>query len=181
MKYTPELFQKVITQEYEDNHIDFKQEFNWIEFDEYRKAKLAKHIAAMSNMPNGGLLIFGVTDNKTILGLSPEDMNTVDRTKLDQFLSGCLDPLPRYSLTTIEYVSKKLLIFEIEEFESVPTICKRDYPDVLRAGGVYRRQNASSMIIQDAHSMRELIELAVKKKKEELLSSIEEILDDKEG
>jgi hypothetical protein len=36
------------------------------------------------------------------------------------------------------------------------------------------------MLIQDANSMRDLIALAVKKKKEELLSSIEDILEDKD-
>jgi hypothetical protein len=80
-------------------------------------------------------------------------------------------------MKTVEYESKKLLIFEVEEFITVPTICKRDYPDVLRAGGVYHRKHASSMIIQDSSSMHELLELAVKKKKEALLTSIENILD----
>jgi predicted HTH transcriptional regulator len=181
MKYTPELLQKILTEGYEDNHIDFKQEFNWHTFDEYRKTKLAKHIAAISNMPDGGMLIFGVSDKKEIIGLSAEDLASVDRTWIDQYISNYLDPLPRYTIKTVEYENKQLLILEIEEFESVPTICTKDYPDVLRAGGVYHRQHASSMLIQDANSMRNLIALAVKKKKEELLSSIEDILEDKDN
>ena len=180
MKYTPKLLDMVITESYEDNHIDFKQEFNWYTFDDYRKTKLTKHLAALSNIANGGLLIFGVSDSKQILGLSTEDVLSVDRTMIDQYVSLYLDPLPGYNIKTVTYQNKQLLIFEVQEFKTVPIICKRDYPDVLRAGGVYHRRNASSMIIQDAHSMRDLIELTVKKKKEELLASIEEILDDKD-
>lgn len=177
MKYTPELLNKVIKESYEDNHIDFKENFNWHQFNDYNKTKLAKHIAAISNMPDGGMLIFGVSDSKVIAGLSSEDLESIDRTWIDNYISQYLDPLPEYNIKTVEYENKKLLIFEVEEFLTVPTICKRDYPDVLRAGGVYHRKHASSMIIQDASSMHELLELAVKKKKEALLTSIEDILE----
>lgn len=177
MKYTPDLLHQVLTEGHEDNHIDFKQEFNWHTFDEYRKTKLAKHLAAISNTPNGGMLIFGVSDTKEITGLTEEDLISIDRTWIDQYISSYLDPLPQYNIISVEYQTKKLLIFEVEEFESVPTICIRDYPDVLRAGGVYHRKHASSMLIQDAHSMRELIERAIKKRKVELLDSIEHILE----
>jgi len=177
MKYTPELLDKVIKESYEDNHIDFKENFNWHKFNDYNKTKLAKHIAAISNMPNGGMLIFGVSDSKVIAGLSSEDLESIDRTWIDNYISQYLDPLPAYNMKTIDYENKKLLIFEVEEFLTVPTICKRDYPDVLRAGGVYHRKHASSMIIQDASSMHDLLELAVKKKKDALLHSIEDILE----
>ena len=177
MHYTPELLDKVIKESYEDNHIDFKESFNWHKFNDYHKTKLAKHIAAISNMPDGGMLIFGVSDSKITVGLSHEDLDSIDRTWIDNHLSQYLDPLPKYNMKTVDYEGKKLLIFEVDEFLTVPTICKRDYPDVLRAGGVYHRQHASSMIIQDANSMHELLELAVKKKKEDLLNSIEDILE----
>lgn len=177
MQYTPELLDKVIKESYEDNHIDFKECFNWHKFNDYNKTKLAKHIAAISNMPGGGLLIFGVSDSKNIAGLSQADLESVDRTWIDNHLSQYLDPLPEYNMKTVDYDGKKLLIFEVNEFLIVPTICKRDYPDVLRAGGVYHRQHASSMLIQDANSMHELLELALKKKKYSLLNSIEEILE----
>ncbi|MEX0598366.1 MAG: ATP-binding protein [Candidatus Paceibacterota bacterium] len=177
MQYTLELLQKVITEGYEDNHIDFKENFNWYKFNDYHKTKLAKHIAAISNIPNGGILIFGVSDSKVIVGLSTEDLKSIDRTWIDNHLSQYLDPLPKYNIKTVEYEDRKLLIFEVDEFLTVPTICKRDYPDVLRAGGVYHRNHASSMLIQDAASMHELLELAVKKKKEALLNSIEDILE----
>lgn len=177
MKYTPELLHQVLTEGHEDNHIDFKQEFNWHIFDEYRKTKLAKHIAAISNMPDGGMLIFGVSDNKEVTGLSAEDLDSVDRTWIDQYISGYLDPLPTYSIKTVTYQDKQLLIFEVEEFGTVPTLCTRDYPDVLRAGGVYHRKHASSMLIQDAESMRALIDRAVRKRRTELLESIEQILE----
>jgi predicted HTH transcriptional regulator len=177
MKYTPELLDKVIKESYEDNHIDFKECFNWHKFNDYHKTKLAKHIAAISNMPNGGMLIFGVSDSKSIVGLTQEDLESIDRTWIDNHLSQYLDPLPHYNIKKVEYENKKLLIFEVDEFLTVPTICKRDYPDVLRAGGVYHRKHASSRLIQDSSSMHELLELAVKKKKEALLSSIEDILE----
>ena len=177
MKYSPELLDKVIKESYEDNHIDFKENFNWHKFNDYNKTKLAKHIAAISNMPNGGMLIFGVSDSKSVVGLSLEDLESVDRTWIDNYISQYLDPLPEYNIKTVDYNDKKLLIFEVNEFITVPTICKKDYPDVLRAGGVYHRKHASSRLIQDSSSMHELLELAVKKKKEVLLSSIEDILE----
>ena len=94
MQYTPELLDKVIKESYEDNHIDFKENFNWHKFNDYHKTKLAKHIAAISNMPNGGMLIFGVSDSKMIVGLTPEDLESIDRTWIDNHLSQYLDPFP---------------------------------------------------------------------------------------
>jgi predicted HTH transcriptional regulator len=179
MKYTSKLLDEMIKEGFETNHVDFKLEFDWDHFDEYRKAKIAKHMAAMSNISGGGLLIFGVSDAKEVVGLSEHSLKSFDRTRVDQILELYLDPIPRYNAFDIAYQNKKLLIFEIEEFLTVPIICKMDKKNVLRAGGMYIRHNASSVIIQSAEAMRDLIELAVKKKKHELLDSIENILESK--
>ena len=176
MTYSIDLLERTITSEFETDHIDYKQGFNWDTFRDYHKAKLTKHIAAMSNIPGGGLLIFGVADWKEVTGLSQKDIDSLDRTKIDQFLANYLDPLPSYTIREVEYQEKRLLIFEIEEFREVPIICKHEYPHVLRAGGVYIRHKASSTIIQRSNQMRIIIDLALRKKKQELLSSIEDIL-----
>ena len=179
MKYNKILLDKIIKYGFETNHIDFKIEFNWDKFNDYKKAKVVKHIAAMSNILGGGMLIFGVSDDRVVKGLTDYDISTLDRTKLDQTLSQYLDPVPSYNITKSIYEDKQLLILEVSEFKDVPIICKQEYIGVLRVGGIYIRKNASSTLIQDALSMRYLIDLAVKKKKDDLVKSINELLSDK--
>ncbi len=177
MKYTPELLDTILKQEFETNNVDFKRGFNWHTFKDYHKTKFAKHLAAMSNTPNGGLLIFGVSDSKEVVGVSEEDIRSFDRTPVDHYIAGYIDPAPQYHVMTAVCQGVNLLIIEVAEFSEIPCICKHEYEGVLRAGGVYIRHNASSMLVQRASQMRVLIDLAVKKKKAELLTSIEEILD----
>lgn len=176
MKYTPELLQHIIDHEFETNHVDFKHSFNWHTFSEYNKVKFAKHLAAMSNIAGGGLLIFGVADKKDICGVSAEDIRSYDRTQVDQFVARYIDPLPQYRVITVPFQNVQLLICEVDEFSDVPCIARAEYEGLLRVGGVYIRSNASSMLIQRASQMRRLIELALRKKKQELLDSIEHIL-----
>ncbi len=177
MKYTTELLDEIIKNGFETDHVDFKIEFNWHTFNDFKKAKVAKHMAAMANIPGGGILIFGVADNRQVKGLSKADLESYDRTRLDQTLEKYLDPIPKYQVVTVKYGDKQLLIIEVEEFDDIPIITKIDEAKVFRAGGVYVRQNASSTIIHDARAMRRLVNLAVKKQKTELLESIENILD----
>ncbi len=179
MKYNKILLDKIIKYGFETNHIDFKVEFNWYEFTDYKKAKVVKHIAAMSNILGGGMLIFGVSDSRQIKGLSDYDISTLDRTKLDQTLAQYLDPVPAYNITKSIYENKQLLILEVSEFGDVPIICKQEYIGVLKVGGIYIRKNASSTLIQDALSMRYLLDLAIKKKKEDLVKSINDLLSSK--
>ena len=179
MKYTPKLLDTILKQEFETNHVDFKRGFNWHTFKDYHKTKFAKHLAAMSNIPGGGMLIFGVADNKEVCGVSELDIRSFDRTPVDHYISQYIDPLPQYHVMNVEYRGVQLLIIEVDEFAEIPCICKHEYEGVLRAGGVYIRHNASSMLVQRASQMRVLIDLAVTKKKDELLTSIEEILDHK--
>lgn len=90
-----------------------------------------------------------------------------------------MDPIPSYDITKSIYENKQLLILEVSEFKDVSIICKQEYIGVLRIGGIYIRKNASLTLIQDSLSMRSPLDLATKKKRDDLIKSINDLLSSK--
>lgn len=75
-----------------------------------------KSVSAFANT-SGGVLIFGVSDDGTIIGLTdPEG----DAEKISEIIKSRLDPIPEFNLRFCEEEGKKLVALDIYKGEETP-------------------------------------------------------------
>ena len=95
-KYNQEFVKKII-QEKEGNQLDFKQKVT-------SKEKIAKTLAAFANT-TGGLILIGLSDQRKIIGIDPEEEQYMIDSANEEFL------IPRVSLR-LSYPMKNSLIIQ---------------------------------------------------------------------
>lgn len=132
--------------------------------------KLAKSIMAMSNIRDGGYIVFGMKqlDSGRFIkeGIKDEHLIEYNKDILLDRINEYADPYVRFSIKTLEYESKKFLFIIVPEFEEIPVICKRDGRSDLTKGSIYTRtrdRRPESARVRNQTDMREIIELAVDK------------------
>ena len=136
--------------------------------DKHLLAKVARAVLALSNRRNGGRVIIGVEDDGQSLtptGLTATDLDTWRHEDVSGAVSAYADPFVTLHTSHIQFDGKDFVVIEVEEFEEVPVVCKKSYPDVLRDGACYvrRRGRVESSEIPNSSEMRELLDLATEK------------------
>lgn len=130
-------------------------------------AKVVRAMLSMSNRRNGGIVIVGVDEdsNGALLpvGLSEPDLATWNNyDDLADAIARYADPSIKFDLEALEYDNKKFIVVRVHEFDDIPVLCKKDYPDVLREGACYvrTRRKPETAEIPTQSEMRDLLELA---------------------
>ena len=81
-----------------------------------REESWCKSVSAFANT-SGGVLIFGVSDDGKIIGLTnPES----DAEKISEIIKSRLDPIPEFNLRFCEEEGKTLVILDICKGEETP-------------------------------------------------------------
>jgi hypothetical protein len=98
-------------------------------------------------------------------GILDADLSTWSYDELADSLAEYTDPGVNFDLDIIEYESKKFIVIIIHEFEDIPVLCKKNYPEVLRAGACYirTRRKPETLEIPTQADMRDLLDLAIEK------------------
>ena len=80
-------------------------------------------------------------------------------------LAGYAEPSISFDLEVKERDGRNYVVLEIQQFEQVPILCKKDYPEVLRRGACYvrSRRKPETTEIPTQEDMRDLIDLAIEK------------------
>jgi predicted HTH transcriptional regulator len=86
----------------ESESVDFKQTITAI--------KIARTLVAFANT-KGGKILIGVKDDKTIVGIDPEEELFV----IEQAVQKHTSPPITFSYTTYEYHDKNILVIEVQE------------------------------------------------------------------
>jgi hypothetical protein len=76
------------------------------------------------------------------------------------------DPPVAFRLCRLTLASRaEVVVIEVSEFEDVPHVCKRDYPEILQKGMTYVRPRGKpeSVPVPSSTEMRELLDLAITK------------------
>lgn len=167
----------------ESARIDYKESLNWKVATKAEKCQIVKDILAMANYPGGGKLIFGVRDaDYEPIGLNDDDYNSFDVTTLNQFIHQYSDPKINCRVFKNKIDDKKYVILEINEFDNMPIICKKDMTTddgktILQKGAIYtRKESAESSKIDSSEEMKDVINRALKNRSDELLKSIKTLM-----
>lgn len=133
-------------------------------------AKVARAVMAIGNLRDGGLVCIGVDENhmaNAAPGLSGEQLqawsNYDDVTdKLARFS----DPPVSFNVQPMTMENGvSIVVLDIQEFDHVPHVCKRDSQGVLQKGMTYVRPRGKpeSVPVPSYLEMRELLDLATTK------------------
>ena len=153
----------------ETRHLEYKESVSWDEMP--IKLKITKSILGMSNTKDGGSIIIGMEEqaDKSYkpLGVTATHLSSFQKTdEIKDFVSNYADPYVEFEINVEQYDSKNFVIINITEFEELPIICKKPYPDILRRGTIYvrsKRGKPETIEVPTEVEMREIIEMAVDK------------------
>lgn len=123
----------------------------------------------LANNRDGGIIIVGIDENGEgklqLTGLSPEHLKTWGFDALSDSFAEYADPTIQFDIEIVGYESNNFLVIHIQEFTDTPIICKKSYPDVLRAGACYVRPRRKPETTEPpSHAdMQDLLNLAIEK------------------
>lgn len=168
----------------ENKNIDYKLTVKW--GNKEKENEIIKDILSMANTQDGGRIIIGVEDKTLeITGMSDEDFNSFDNTKVNQTLKNYSDPEHNISVYKFnDFDGKKIVVINIPEYQEVPIICKKNYfnenkkQNILQEGQIYIRTESgeSKTVAASSEVMREFLTRAISKKSDNLLSNIRILL-----
>ena len=125
-------------------------------------------------------------DDKTgeLEGLTEEQAASFDQTKFNDFVHKYTDPRPPVGVQRLVVDGKRVVIIDIPEFADVPILCARDANSssnpkklILRNACLYKRtEKATSEPIEDADSMRELLNRGLLRRQDELFRAFKQII-----
>jgi len=133
-------------------------------------AKVARAVMAMGNLRDGGIVCLGIDDKRIrdlVPGLIPSQVvEWSDFDNVSTALARYCDPPVTFEVRAFKLTSNNtIVVLEVAEFDEVPHVCKREFPDVLKNGQTYVRPRGmpKSVPIPSSTEMRELHDLAIDK------------------
>lgn len=176
---------ELLAQKSETKNLDYKESFNWDTAGNDAKCELVKDILAFLNTQDGGLIVLGVQDGTLQpTGLGEADFISFDATKVNDFLQRYTDPQSFCEVQKLIVDGLRFVLVSVPEFKDVPIICKKaansskdSSKTILKLGGLYiRTEKATSVIVPSAEEMRDLMNRALLKRGDQLLSTIQALL-----
>lgn len=172
---TKEEFTSILSLGHELTGIEFKGP--GLISDKHLFAKVTEAILGMANRRDGGRIVIGVHDNAGVLeptGMSKSDAEAWKYDDVAGKLAEYADPSVSFNLEIQEHNSKYYVTLTISEFEDIPVLCKKDYPDVLRKGACYvrTRRKPETTEIPTQEDMRDLLDLATEKSLRKILKLV---------
>lgn len=93
------------------------------------------------------------------------DIQTWNYDDFADALARYVDPYVTFDSAILEWGGMKFVIIRVQEFDSIPVLCKKDYQGILREGACYvrTRRKPETAEIANQTEMRELLDLATTK------------------
>lgn len=182
---TEEDVRRLLLQKTETKNLDYKRTYNWVTAANDDKCEIVKGILAMANTQDGGQIIFGVDDRTfEFVGMDAADFQSFDPTRVNEFVRRFSDPPFACTVYKFTVDTKHTVVIEVPEFAEIPILCKADANStneprktILRKGGLYvRTDKPSSELLSSVDEMRDIIGRASRKKREELVRTIEALI-----
>lgn len=157
---------KDITGLRERRNVEFKESTPWTNL----RCVLTRTIMAMANLKGGGRIIIGVKEDSSKtpvpVGMTKEDIDSYNQDDISSFVNEYAEPSVVVVPHKRAYGGKEYVILDVEEFDEVPIVCKKDgrksCEGHLRRGSIYHRprRKVESTDRFDYADMRELVDLA---------------------
>jgi predicted HTH transcriptional regulator len=145
---------------------EFKRSAPWKE--KAFQCKIIKSILALSNLQDGGRIIFGVKQLPSgefeLEGMSDADLATFKEDDVASLAAEYADPFVKIEVNRFKHSNKNFLVIQIDEFYEIPVLCSKDGPDI-RRGALYMRSTRipETVEVPSQTEMREVLDLAVAK------------------
>lgn len=178
------LVSQLIAQQSEGRNLDYKGPMTFGPV-KASKGELVKCLMAFANTRDGGYVIVGIEQvggTFLVRGVTDAMAATFDPTEIGNFARRHCSELPDYTVQSVDLSGQKLVLLTIREFLREPIVCTNDLHDsqgkfVLRAGTVYiRTTDAKCEAIQTATDMQAVLDLALQKRGDRLLSQIAQLM-----
>ena len=153
----------------ERRSMEFKESAPWKDL----RCVLTRAIMAMANLKGGGTIIVGIKEGpgRTTehVGMRREDFDTYNPDDIASFVNEYAEPSVSVVPHKIVSHGKRYVVLDVEEFDEVPIVCKKDgrksCRNHLRRGSVYHRprRKVESTDRFDYADMREPVSLAATK------------------
>lgn len=126
--------------------------------------RLSKSAMGMSNVRYGGVIVIGVRDDGTAVGLSETVAAKFTQDQVQTIVNEYAAPFVEVTVTggTLPGLSGWFVVIQVNAFTEYPTLCRKD-GDGLRQGAMYtrgRRRHETAEVRTEAE-LREIIEMAV--------------------
>ncbi len=144
--------------------------------DKYLQGKVLRAILGMANRRDGGHIIIGVEEKGKSLtpkGLTEDDAKTWNHDDLAATLANYADPAVTFTVALHRHEGRPYILITVSEFDDIPILCKKDYPDptnlkelLLRCGACYvrSRHKPETSEIPTHAEMRDLLDSAAQKR-----------------
>jgi predicted HTH transcriptional regulator len=175
----------VLTKEEFESILQYGRETRAVEFkgpgsagDLQQLATVIRAMLAMSNRRDGGRIIIGVAEqdgNTHLIGLNDDQLlSWSSHDTIADRVAAYSDPSVDFEIHTfVNEAGESFVLIEVEEFDSIPVICRKSYGNVLSEGACYvrPRRKPESVAVRSAADMRDLIELATEKELRRILAT----------
>jgi predicted HTH transcriptional regulator len=182
---TDDEIRRLLTLKSEEPNLDYKGGFEWSKTNRDQKYELVRDLMALANTRDGGRVVFGVRDaDLEFVGVAADIYTSIDPTDVLGMLHDNAAPKARCAVYKREIDGKRVVVFDVVEFEDTPIICTNGINSLegnkrvlLRQAAIYIRTGAGSTEeVSAPDDMRSLLERAVRRKADELLRSFRDIL-----
>lgn len=193
---TPEMI-NYIQYGTEERRWEFKPPLHWHKGQHKRKFEIAKAVFALSNITNGGFVVFGITQQRDRTdgnifersGLTIRQFNSFDsKDDIARFFSGKTNQAISFEVfggvVEIGTANKRFVVVQVyESQEAVPAICTynyrtRDRRCRLEEGNLYIRSLSDpieSRVIKTSEEWTELIRRLLGRKEEIIYKDLEAV------
>src|SRR5215813_1681914 len=121
---TDDEIRRLIEQKSEGPNLDYKEGFAWTKENRDKKYELIRDLIGMANTKDGGRVIFGVRDgNFELIGVADAVYESIDPSSVGQMLADNAAPRVHYAVFKREIQSRKVVVFDVAEFDETPIIC----------------------------------------------------------
>lgn len=158
-------FRQILARGQEGRHVEFKKSVSWDRGD--FKWKIVKTVLAFSNVRDGGAIIIGVeetADGFRFTGITDEHRATYDEDDIREKVATRADPYATCRLEDhTDEAGNQYAVIDVDQFDELPVICKRDGPCNLFEGAIYTRsyRMPESVPVPSQTEMRRILDMAV--------------------
>jgi len=181
---TNEQFADLVQLKHEVSGVEFKPP-GLLHADKSLFYQVARAVLGMANRRDGGSIVIGIREDSgkfELVGLTSAELESWRYDLIADGLGPIAEPAVVFETAVHEYVGRRFVLIEVEEFEDIPIICRRNFPRslkpghkaILRDGAVYvrPRRKPETTEVAGQTEMRDLLELAIEKRLRQMLGTV---------